>query len=103
MLNSKLSAERLRSIVLALAFPILAGGASDSKAQVPRPGTATVVSVQAQRMQGQKLFDDKCASCHVVNGSKGPPLGLTGDSFARRWRSANDLYVRILNTMPKDR
>lgn len=101
MVKVEVSMEPVRIIIFALVLLTFAARASDPQAAVSGQGMAAEFSSQTQR--GERLFADKCASCHAVDRSKDPPLGMIGEAFARRWRSANDLYVRILNTMPKDK
>jgi len=98
-----LSAGHRRSTLIASALLVFAGLEPSLYAEVQSKESAATISMAAQPMRGQKIFANNCASCHVTDGSKAPPVGMTGEAFAMRWRSANDLYVRILETMPKDK
>ena len=53
---------------------------------------------------GRNMFNAVCWACHSadLSGAQGPPL--TGPTFYKIWqgRSADALYDRIHNTMPKD-
>lgn len=56
-----------------------------------------------QATAGKALFDAHCSSCHSVDVGQPSPAGLKGTAFVSRWRSANDLYLKIANTMPANR
>ena len=54
--------------------------------------------------RGEKLFQDKCASCHSPDASGGDAPALKGNEFAVNWNdlSLADLYDRIRVSMPMD-
>jgi mono/diheme cytochrome c family protein len=58
----------------------------------------------AQARHGEQLFRSRCASCHSLDSrSDEPPHSLRGQAFVERWRSVNDLYGKLITTMPSDK
>jgi mono/diheme cytochrome c family protein len=57
-----------------------------------------------QAGRGEKVFQDKCASCHAPDASGGDAPALKGNEFAVNWNdlSLGDLYDRIHVSMPMD-
>ena len=59
-------------------------------------------SQQAQR--GEKLYSERCTSCHgaALVGATAPPLG--GKAFFEGWKAVTlaDVYTKIQDTMPAD-
>jgi mono/diheme cytochrome c family protein len=58
----------------------------------------------AQAGRGDKLFQEKCASCHAPDASGGDAPALKGNDFAVNWNDLTlaDLYDRIHVSMPMD-
>jgi mono/diheme cytochrome c family protein len=58
-----------------------------------------------QAKRGEQLYDKKCSSCHGtdLNGGLHAPA-LAGSAFTPNWdnMSLNDLFERMLTTMPED-
>jgi mono/diheme cytochrome c family protein len=58
----------------------------------------------AQADRGKQLFEARCAACHAVDSAVAmPPRSLRGHAFLDRWRSVNDLYGKLITTMPSDK
>jgi mono/diheme cytochrome c family protein len=57
-----------------------------------------------QAARGEKLYAEKCSSCHgrQLGGNDAPPL--TGPDFFANWnkQTVGDLFDKILKTMPQD-
>ena len=62
------------------------------------------VYTAAQAGRGEKLFQDKCASCHAPDASGGDAPALKGGEFVVNWNdlSLGDLFDRIHVSMPMD-
>ena len=58
----------------------------------------------AQAGRGEKLYQEKCASCHAPDASGGDAPALKGSEFAVAWNdlSLGDLFDRIHVSMPMD-
>src|SRR5262245_12353033 len=80
---------------------LLLGAASQSAA--PRTNWDGVYSDE-QAARGEKLYQEKCSSCHgrQLGGNDGPPL--TGPDFFANWnkQTVADLFDKILKTMPQE-
>lgn len=62
------------------------------------------VYTQAQAASGRKIYDEKCASCHLetLKGGRNESPALKGDEFLSHWtgKPLRELYSRIISTMP---
>ena len=62
------------------------------------------VYTEAQAKRAVPLYNEKCAKCHAeeLTGKDAPPL--VGAEFSAAWNdlSLNDLFDRIIKTMPDD-
>ena len=93
------------------------GLAACAAARVVTPVTPVTVSAQGAKSQwegvytveqakrGEKLYADKCSSCHGpdMNGGEMAP-GLTGGEFTSNWNdlSLGDLFERMRISMPQN-
>ncbi len=84
------------------ALQVLTGGVSLS-AQAAASQWSGVYTV-AQAGRGEKVFQEKCASCHAPDASGGDAPALKGSEFAVAWNdlSLGDLFDRIHVSMPMD-
>jgi mono/diheme cytochrome c family protein len=62
------------------------------------------VYTAAQAGRGEKVYQDKCASCHAADAAGGDAPALKGDAFVVGWNdlSLGDLFDRIHVSMPMD-
>ena len=71
-----------------------------TKSSTPQQATAPAFFTEAQAKRGQKIFQEKCDSCHAEH-SWGPEL--RGNTFWTTWepKPARTLYSKIIGTMPQ--
>jgi len=103
---------------LGSAAALLLVGIQSMAAETPSGGSAAMATAaettltvadgiysSAQAERGEKIYSQKCASCHLVNlsGSNSAPA-LAGASFIGKWehRTVRDLFSRMRTTMPGD-
>jgi mono/diheme cytochrome c family protein len=102
---------------LRVAIIVAIGLAACAGARVVTPVTPVTVSAQGAKSQwegvytieqakrGEKLYADKCSSCHGpdMNGGEMAP-GLTGGEFTSNWNdlSLGDLFERMRISMPQN-
>jgi mono/diheme cytochrome c family protein len=93
----------LAALMVAGALAATVAGSLTVRAQAPASQWSGVYSV-AQAGRGEKLFQDKCASCHAPDASGGDAPALKGSEFAVNWNdlSLGDLFDRIHVSMPMD-
>jgi mono/diheme cytochrome c family protein len=90
--RSMLAAASVTGLLSVAALPAAAGSVWDgvfASAQVPR---------------GEKIYNEKCAPCHLPDLSgREPAPELAGDKFMSKWNghTLEELYVRISTTMPQ--
>ena len=62
----------------------------------------TGVYSEDQAKRGETAFADKCSSCHANDLSGGDGPSLKGTEFSNNWNdlSINDLFDRVVMTMP---
>jgi mono/diheme cytochrome c family protein len=66
---------------------------------------ATGPFTEAQVEEGRKVYNTRCAACHLPNMvGQGEALPLAGSQFMAGWsnRTTQDLYTLIHASMPKD-
>ena len=76
---------------------------SGCERQESKASAAMATFAANQASSGKAVFEAHCSSCHSVEPDQPIPIGLKGAAFVSRWRSANDLFHKIANTMPSDR
>lgn len=90
--RSMFVAASVTGFLAAAALPAVAGSVWDgvfASAQVPR---------------GEKIYNEKCAPCHLPDLSgREPAPELAGDKFMSKWNghTLEELWVRISTTMPQ--
>lgn len=91
------TAQRAALAVGSALFGVMAG-----LAQTSSPGLYT----EAQAAQGQRLYDEQCASCHGPLRAIVPDVAalLADHTFRSKWRGRpiGELFGLILDTMPQD-
>ena len=93
----------LAAVIVAGAVAAAVPGNLSVRAQATTSQWSGVYTV-VQAGRGEKLFQDKCASCHSPDASGGDAPALKGNDFAVNWNdlSLADLYDRIRVSMPMD-
>jgi mono/diheme cytochrome c family protein len=91
----------------ALALLATSGGPVASAAEPPPtmsgPNIWSGVYSATQAKQGEALYEEHCAVCHMPDmGGREPAPAIAGDAFLGKWlgRSVGGLLRRISTTMP---
>lgn len=86
-------------LIGSLGLSLLACGGSSSGAKSPAPAT-----LDDQVAMGQKLFGDKCASCHGDKGQGGDKApALVGAHALEDYQSAKQVFEYSKKNMPPDK